>query len=74
LRRIGTYSYGMYVFHAPLHIVVGLPLLERMHWKQGSAFGLAYMVGATLVTFALAAVSYHLFERRFLTLKQRLAP
>jgi peptidoglycan/LPS O-acetylase OafA/YrhL len=74
LRRIGTYSYGMYVFHAPLHILVGLPLLERMQWKQGSAFAAAYMIGATLVTFGLAAVSYHLFERRFLALKQRFAP
>jgi len=74
LRRIGTYSYGMYVFHAPFHILVGLPLLERLHWKQGTAFGVAYMIGATLVTLALAALSYHLYERRFLALKQRLAP
>ena len=74
LRRIGTYSYGMYVFHAPLHILVGLPLLERLHWMQGSAFGLAYMIGATLVTLALAALSYHVYETRFLALKKRFAP
>jgi peptidoglycan/LPS O-acetylase OafA/YrhL len=74
LRRIGTYSYGMYVFHAPLHILVGLPLLERLHWQQGSAFGIAYMIGMTLVTFALAALSYHLYESRFLALKKRFAP
>jgi peptidoglycan/LPS O-acetylase OafA/YrhL len=74
LRRIGTYSYGMYVFHAPLHILVGLPLLERLHWKQDSAFGLAYMIGATLLTVAIAALSYHVYEARFLALKKRLAP
>jgi peptidoglycan/LPS O-acetylase OafA/YrhL len=74
LRRIGTYSYGMYVFHAPLHILVGLPLLERLQWKQGSAFGIAYMIGATLCTLALAALSYHLYESRFLALKKRFAP
>jgi len=74
LRTIGKYSYGMYVFYAPFHILVGLPLLERLHWKQGSAFGIAYMIGATLITFALAALSYHLYESRFLALKKRFAP
>ena len=29
LRRIGTYSYGMYVLHAPLHVYVGRPLFAR---------------------------------------------
>jgi peptidoglycan/LPS O-acetylase OafA/YrhL len=74
LRRIGTYSYGMYVFHAPFHILVGLPLLERVHWKHGAALGVAYMIGATLITLAAAAASYHLYESRFLALKKRLAP
>jgi peptidoglycan/LPS O-acetylase OafA/YrhL len=74
LRRIGMYSYGMYVFYAPLHILVGEPLLARLDWKQGSAFGLAYMIGATLCTLAIAALSYHLYEARFLALKKRFAP
>jgi peptidoglycan/LPS O-acetylase OafA/YrhL len=74
LRRIGMYSYGMYVFHAPFHILVGIPLLERLHWTQGAAFGVAYMIGATLVTLGLAALSYHLYEKRFLALKQRFTP
>ena len=73
LRRIGVYSYGMYVFHAPLHLFVGLPLLAYLAPVQGTLVGLAYLVGATAVTFALAAASYHLYERRFLALKERLA-
>ena len=72
LRRIGTYSYGMYVFHAPLHFYVGLPLLA--HYEIGSALGIAYMLGATLATFAAAALSYHLYERWFLRLKTVFAP
>jgi peptidoglycan/LPS O-acetylase OafA/YrhL len=72
LRRIGTYSYGMYVFHAPLHLFVGLPLLA--HFSSGTAVGLLYACAATLATFVVAALSYHLYERRFLALKQVLAP
>jgi peptidoglycan/LPS O-acetylase OafA/YrhL len=74
LRRVGTYSYGMYVFHAPLHLFVGLPLLARFAPRAGLAAGLVYLIAATGVTFAVAALSYHLYERRFLALKQVLAP
>jgi peptidoglycan/LPS O-acetylase OafA/YrhL len=74
LRRIGMYSYGMYVFHAPLHLYVGLPLLERIAPTPGSAAGLVYALAATIATFAAAALSYHLYERWFLSLKKVLAP
>jgi peptidoglycan/LPS O-acetylase OafA/YrhL len=74
LRMIGLYSYGMYVFHAPLHVYVGLPLLARISDSPGTALGLGYAVALAAVTFGLAAASYHLYERRFLDLKPRLAP
>jgi peptidoglycan/LPS O-acetylase OafA/YrhL len=74
LRRIGLYSYGMYVFHAPLHVYVGLPLLARIDTKQTSAVGVTYILALGAITFGLAALSYHLYERRFLALKPRLAP
>jgi peptidoglycan/LPS O-acetylase OafA/YrhL len=66
----------MYVFHAPLHLFVGLPLLDR--YCGGHALGLplaiGYAVAATVATFILAAISFHIYERRFLLLKDRLAP
>jgi peptidoglycan/LPS O-acetylase OafA/YrhL len=74
LRRIGTYSYAMYVFHAPLHLFIGLPLLAYLGASRGAAVGVAYAALAILVTFAAAALSYHLYERKFLALKTRLAP
>jgi peptidoglycan/LPS O-acetylase OafA/YrhL len=74
LRRIGTYSYGMYVFHAPLHFYLGLPLLARIAPSPGTAAGLVYALAAAVATFALAALSYHLYERWFLDLKKQLAP
>src|SRR5262249_45278220 len=69
LRRVGTYSYGMYVFHAPLHLFVGLPLLARVAPSPGSAVGVAYVAVAALASFVAGALSYHLYERRFLAWK-----
>jgi peptidoglycan/LPS O-acetylase OafA/YrhL len=74
LRMIGLYSYGMYVFHAPLHVYVGLPILERLDATPGTPAGFVYALAMTLFTLGLAALSYHLFEVRFLRLKPKLAP
>jgi peptidoglycan/LPS O-acetylase OafA/YrhL len=75
LRLIGRYSYGMYVFHMPLHVFWGLALLHRVtagHVTPTDA--LVYILVMTVVTFCLAALSYELFERRFLRLKLHLMP
>jgi peptidoglycan/LPS O-acetylase OafA/YrhL len=74
LRTVGTYSYAMYVFYAPLHLLVGLPLLAHIGASASVPFALAYEAAATLVTFCLAAFSYRFYERHFLALKPRLAP
>jgi peptidoglycan/LPS O-acetylase OafA/YrhL len=64
----------MYVIHLPLHLYVGLPLLRRVAPDVGTVPALGYLVMESAATFAAAAISYHLFERRFLALKDRLAP
>jgi peptidoglycan/LPS O-acetylase OafA/YrhL len=71
LRRIGMYSYGMYVFYAPLHVYVGVPLLAKLDPNVGVPAGVIYAVAMTVVTFLLAMASYHLFEQRFLRLKRK---
>lgn len=73
LCRVGTYSYAMYIFHAPLHLLVGLPMLQRFDPDHGLMITLVYTIAMTALTFALGALSYHLFERRFLSLKSRFA-
>jgi peptidoglycan/LPS O-acetylase OafA/YrhL len=69
LTTVGKYSYGIYVFHALL-----FPLYAWIipNTTVGGSVGLAALM--FVATFAIAAASWHLFERRFLALKDRWAP
>ena len=73
LGRIGLYSFAMYVFHKPLHDLVGKPVLAYYGFpdKVPLAVDLIYTAFAMLATFAAAALSWHLYERRFLALRAR---
>jgi len=74
LRLIGRYSYAMYVFHLPLHILVGMPLLHRFMPNHSNSVALLYMAALTATTFGFAALSYRFYESRFLALKQYFIP
>ena len=73
LRMLGLYSYGMYVFHKPLHDLVGKPLLSFLGYPAllPTPLGVAYVAGGILAVTAAGAASYWLFERRFLALRAR---
>jgi hypothetical protein len=65
----------MYVFHAPLQIYIGLPLLAHLwHGDPTLPETLMYEASAIVVTLLVGLASYHLYERHFLALKARLAP
>lgn len=77
LRALGTYSYGMYVFHVPIHRALGLPVLHHFVPEDepvGAKIGIAYFVAASAASFLAAVASYHLVERRFLALKRYFVP
>ena len=76
LRVIGKYSYAMYVFHKPLHDFLGKPLVRHLgaNLSHPTLFAISYTAIGTAVTFALAFLSFHLFERPILRLKTRFAP
>jgi peptidoglycan/LPS O-acetylase OafA/YrhL len=74
LRLIGRYSYGMYVFHLPLHMFFGNLLLHRLFPQITTGVGLGYSLVIIVASFATAAASYELYERRFLKLKGNLMP
>ena len=76
LRMLGKYSYAMYVFHKPLHDYVGRPLVAAMHLDVSASVPLAatYIVIGIVVTFAVAFVSWHVYEKHFLNLKRFFVP
>jgi len=71
LRPIARYSYAIYVFHIPLHVLVGLPLLERWAGTRTPGLGptLAYATTLTVLSYAAGWLSYRLIERPFLRLR-----
>ena len=76
IRAVGTYSFGMYVFHKPLHDLVGRRVLERLGLRESLPLGpgITYIAIGIVVTFLAGFLSYHWYERHFLELKDRLAP
>ena len=73
LRVLARYSYGMYVIHQILQVGFGLPFMRSLGpWALTSTpANFAYFVTGLTVSLALAVLSYHLFEQRFLALKPR---
>ncbi len=77
LRGLGKYSYGLYVFHglvsyafAAYQPYVFLGNILHVH-AAAAVMQIAFGVGLSL---AMAVISYQLFERRFLALKDRFGP
>jgi peptidoglycan/LPS O-acetylase OafA/YrhL len=74
LRRLGKYSYALYLLHIPLRNVLidrvfpggDLPVLLGSQIPAQ----LLLIVGSILVTYVVALLSWNLFERHFLTLKR----
>ena len=77
LRRFGRYSYGIYVWHFPLHLIVARTLiLPRLAHASEVGFVVvqsAYFFVGTCVLFLVGYLSYNLLERRFLGLKHHFA-
>jgi peptidoglycan/LPS O-acetylase OafA/YrhL len=73
LRRVGRYSFAMYVFHLPLLAAFGGDLRRWLAFS-GSALPLLYALAAILLSYLAGVLSWHLLEKHFLALKARGAP
>ena len=73
LMFLGTYSYGLYVYHHffSYYLTTNRTELELAQWlgSHGAAVALQATLGAA-ASLALAYVSYEFFEKRFLRLKR----
>ena len=71
LKFFGKISFGLYVFHWPIYLAARLPVAN---WWQNNFSQYSTLVSSivpTLAAIALSVVSYHYFEKPFLSLKKR---
>ena len=73
LRFLGLISYALYIVHLPVGEWLEKNVdLERLGAVVGLSADMADFVIVSAVSILLATLSYHLVEKRFLALKQRL--
>jgi peptidoglycan/LPS O-acetylase OafA/YrhL len=63
---LARYSYGMYIFHLPLHRFLGEMLLRRYVPVITHTATFIYSGMVVVASFVLAAASHEFFEKRFL--------
>ncbi len=73
LMFLGTYSYGLYVYHhfISYYLTVNQTEFELAHWlgSHGAAVALQATLGIA-ASIAIAWVSYEYFEKRYLRMKR----
>jgi peptidoglycan/LPS O-acetylase OafA/YrhL len=77
LRTLGKYSYAMYVFQNPLVPLVALVVTSNQieAWCGSMLVGrIVYGVMMAVITLVTALLSWNLFEKHFLALKDKFAP
>lgn len=76
LRKWGRYSYGIYIWHVPLSLLVGVPVLERFGLAKSTNLGVSamYVVLMSCLCYLAGILSYKLFEEHFLNLKKYFKP
>lgn len=73
LSRFGKYTYGLYCFHS-IGILISVTILRRLQLNTESYQLIFYELPLSmLISIVISVTSYHLFEIRFLKLKDRFA-
>ncbi len=72
-RKLGKYSYALYIFHFPILIFVDrkLPLARLTADTHSVLLASALIVGlVAILSLGVAMLSWHLYEKRFIALKR----
>jgi peptidoglycan/LPS O-acetylase OafA/YrhL len=72
LRFLGKYSFGIYVFHQMVALLINLSGVTAMlaHIPSKAAYHLSFLALTTAITIPLAMLSFHFYEMPFLKLKR----
>lgn len=74
LRALGGYSYGLYVFHFIVFMMLGNLLIHFPRIRNATTNDMLPAIGLLLtnlvISLTLAVASFHLYEKRFLKLKK----
>ena len=74
VRKLGKYSYGIYVYHVPIIVLWVRIFGEGFTGRKDLSLGLLFIGAVSATSIFVAVLSYELFEKRFLLLKRRYAP
>lgn len=66
VRYVGEISYGMYVFH-----MVAINAVRLVVFQQADPQALHVLLAGLALTIAVAAASFHFYEKPFLSLKRK---
>ena len=76
LRFFGKYSYALYIFHQPIALLLngaGLSTALARVGVSGIAAHIVFAIVATAASVTASLISWHLLEKQFLKLKDRVA-
>lgn len=68
LSKLGAVTYGVYMYHSIVTYVLSAALMR--FGIQGTWADVSLYIGAVVITIGVALVSYHMFEKRFLTQRE----
>ncbi|MEP6675797.1 MAG: acyltransferase [Ferruginibacter sp.] len=71
LKLLGKYSYGIYVFHAVVSELILVAFMKFLPANTLLNYDVLYPLTCIVCTAIVAALSYELYERHFMKLKQR---
>lgn len=71
LKLLGKYSYGIYVFHAVISELILVAFMKYMPANTILNYEILYPVSCVVTTAVVAGLSYEIYEKPFMKLKQR---